>query len=432
MAKLNKVQTNFLTTHEGGRASACSKEEQLRRSVLSCMLWEDGFYEDGVTIAERITQLASEVSPEKVARLAIEAREDMKLRHVPLLLVRVLAKRGFSGTADTLERVVQRADEMGEYLAIYWKDGKEKISAQSKKGLARCFYKFNEYNFAKYRKGSVSLRDVIRLVHPKARNEAENELFKRIASETLDTPDTWEISLSMGKDKRETFERLMSDGKLGGLALLRNLRNMIESSVSPELIKQSILGMKTERILPYRFISASKYAVRYEPELETKMLESLSDDEKLRGRTIVLVDVSGSMNDPLSAKSDITRIDAGNGLAMMAREICEDVGIYTFSNSLVEVAPRRGFALKDVIMRSQAHGGTELRKAISELNVKEKYDRLIIITDEQSHDGVCNHMGKYGYIINVASYQNGVGYGQFMHINGFSEKVLDYIRESER
>jgi hypothetical protein len=103
--------------------------------------------------------------------------------------------------------------------------------------------------------------------------------------------------------------------------------------------------------------------------------------------------------------------------------------VYSFSNELELVPSRRGFALRDAIDVSQAHGGTMLGKAVSEL--PESYDRLIVITDEQAHDTVPSPKAR-GYVINVASYKNGVGYGKWTHIDGWSESVIEYIRELER
>jgi len=140
--RLNTLNLNVaarLRTHEGARAVAITPELQLRRSVLCCMLWENEFYESGVAIAERIASLVPKVDAEKVAALAIEAREKMKLRHAPLLLVREMARVATHRhlVADTLARVIQRADELAEFVSIYWKDGKQPLSAQVKKGLAR-------------------------------------------------------------------------------------------------------------------------------------------------------------------------------------------------------------------------------------------------------------------------------------------------------
>ena len=110
-------------THEGARAAKITPEQALRRSVLSCMLWEGEFYEDGVQIAGRIRELVARVDAEKVAALAIEARERMKLRHAPLLLVREMARLASHRhlVAETLYQVIQRADELSEFVALYWK-----------------------------------------------------------------------------------------------------------------------------------------------------------------------------------------------------------------------------------------------------------------------------------------------------------------------
>src|SRR5450631_2749409 len=89
---LNLNKRPRLRTHEGARAKAITPEQALRRSVLSCMLWESEFYEDGVQIAGRIRELVPKVAADRVAALAVEARERMKLRHVPLALVREMAR----------------------------------------------------------------------------------------------------------------------------------------------------------------------------------------------------------------------------------------------------------------------------------------------------------------------------------------------------
>jgi hypothetical protein len=124
------------------------------------------------------------------------------------------------------------------------------------------------------------------------------------------------------------------------------------------------------------------------------------------------------------------RTDAEYGLAVLIREIAKKAAVYSFSDRVVEVPARRGFALCDAIDASQRHSGTLLGKAVEWLNQGERYDRLIVITDEQAHDGIPLPKGA-GYMINVASYKNGVGYGKWTHIDGWSESVIEYIRTLE-
>jgi hypothetical protein len=84
----------------------------------------------------------------------------------------------------------------------------------------------------------------------------------------------------------------------------------------------------------------------------------------------------------------------------------------------------------DAIVRSQPHGGTLLGQAVERIN-RLPHDRLIVVTDEQSHDAVPAPKAGRAYMVNVASARNGVGYGDWTRIDGFSEAVLRYIREQE-
>jgi hypothetical protein len=418
-----------LLTHEGAPAVAVSAEEQLRRSVLACMLWEDEFYEDGVTIADRIAGLVPQVDAAKVAALAVEAREKMKLRHAPLLLVREMARYATHRAlvAETLARVIQRADELSEFLAIYWKDRREPLSAQVKKGLAAAFTRFDAYALAKYdRAGAVKLRDVLFLTHAKPLTAEQAFTWRQLVEGTLPSPETWEVRLSRGEQKREVWESMLMENRLGALALLRNLRNMQAAGVDPELVRYALEVIRVERVLPFRFIAAARHAPQWEAWIEQAMFASLSGQVRLAGKTVLLVDISGSMDAKLSARSEMLRMDAAAGLAVLLREIAEEVSTYTFSDALAAVPARRGFALRDAIVHSQPHGGTQLGRALNEL--RERGDRVIVITDEQSHDRVPAPKYGRGYVVNVASNRNGVGYGAWTHIDGWSEAIIEYIR----
>jgi TROVE domain-containing protein/VWA domain-containing protein len=446
--RLNKFTHRFTRprTHEGAPARRITAEQALRRSVLSCMLWEKEFYEDGVLIAGRIHELVPQLDAAKVAALAVEARERMKLRHAPLLLVREMARHATHRAlvAETLTRVIQRADELSEFVAIYWAGGRQPLSAQVKKGLAAAFGKFDEYALAKYdRAGAVRLRDVLFLAHARPVDEAQAALWKRLAENDLATPDTWEVALSAagrGEEgetrasaKREVWERLLAERKLGALALLRNLRNMHTAGVADELVLAALAAMKTDRVLPFRFLAAARNAIQWESALEAAMFRSLEGrSARLAGHTVLLVDVSGSMVSPISARSEMNRTDAAYGLAILLREIAEKVTIYTFSTEAKRVPSRRGMALRDALDQSQAHGGTNLGASLKQVerDLRDPFDRLIVITDEQSHDSVPAPRG-IGYVINVASARNGVGYGAWNHIDGWSEAVIDYIVELE-
>jgi 60 kDa SS-A/Ro ribonucleoprotein len=436
-------QKALLYTHEGAVAVFTDPIYQLRRSVMANMLFENQFYEDGQSIATRIQDevralLKQKDGATKLVEVAYEARTRMKLRHVPLLLLVSLIKEQTKAAravvADAITRVVQRPDEMGELISLYWKEKKQPLTAQMKKGLAAAFQKFDSYTLAKWNSdnASIKLRDVLFLIHGKPKDEAQAEVWKKLANKVLESPDTWEVALSAGADKKETFTRLLKEEKLGALALLRNLRNMQQAGVDEEAIRQGLSRMKVERVLPFRFITAARYAPKLEPQLEASMLKCLGDHDKLPGKTVLVVDNSGSMDAKISGKSELMRNDAACALAMLLREICDEVQVVVFSNEAVLVPPRRGFALRDVILKATPHGGTNTQTALDKA-AREGYDRCIVITDEQSHQTISGPVkGTKGYFINVASYQNGIGYKAWTHIDGWSEAVVEYIFEYER
>jgi TROVE domain len=439
MAKMNVWKRMFpVRTHEGAVAQPVSAKAELRRSVLTCLLWEETFYEKGSGIAACITELVRENKAEDVAALACEARDAMHLRHVPLFLVRELARRKGTGplVAATLEQVIQRADELGEFVALYWKDKKQPLSAGVKRGLAKAFTKFDAYQLAKYNRESVvGLRDVLFLCHAKPRDAQQAGLWKKLVEGELEAPDTWEVSLSARKDKKETFERLLNEGKLGGMAALRNLRLMTAAGVSPELIRER-LSKGVARALPFRFVTAARHAPKLEDAVEAAMLKGINGLETLPGATGLVVDVSGSMNDRLSNKGETVRMDAAAGLAILLREKSGEFSVATFSDKCVELPARRGFALRDAIVQSQAHSGTYLKRALAQLSESadwRKLDRLIVITDEQSHEGILPAWTAKAYVVNVAPYKHGVSYGNgWTHIDGWSERVVDYIAAIEK
>jgi len=424
-------------THEGGPATTFSPQDQLRRAVLSCLLWEKNFYESGETIAQRIARLVKEVDPAYTMALARVARTQFKLRHVPLYLcVQLLARRNVRDLDECIYDVVQRADEPAELVSMYWAEGKRPLAAALKRGLAAAICKFDEYQLAKWqgnKDAKIKLRDVMFMVHAKPITDSQGTLWKRFVAGELPPPNTWEVALSAGKDKKETFTRLIAENKLGYMALLRNVRNMHDTGVDRATIESALItGAHRSRALPFRFIAAARACPPLEQAIDQAMQLALQGIGKLAGVTDLLVDVSGSMDQKLSTKSDLRRVDAACGLAILLAGICEEVRVWTFSNQLVRVAPRTGMALRDAIQQSQHHSGTYLGAALNTLyqNVTTAPRRTIVITDEQAADTVGEPRG-LGYMIDVAGNENGVGYGKWTWISGFSEAVVGYIAAIE-
>ncbi|CAB4164542.1 TROVE domain containing protein [uncultured Caudovirales phage] len=459
------------TNFEGGKSTIVSPINQLRRVTLACLLWEDTFYVSGEKSTDIIDKLCAKLSCDDIAKVALECSTKGQLRHIPLYLIIQALKRPREANkqsilSDVIAAVCKRPDQMTDLVALYWKDGKKMLPHQMRKGLKKAFDRFDEYQLSKYnRDNAVKLRDVAFLTHIKAGKFIKRgKLYADLVNKThypqhtksgyavcalyqlegkpgLQTPDTWEVRLSAGHDKKESFQELLEKGKMGKLAIIRNLRNMHEAGVSTDLIAKEL--MKRDRpLLPFQFIAAAKACPKFEAIVDLSMVQSMQELPKLKGLTLVLVDVSGSMKQSLSAKSQMTRQDAAAGLSMILAEVCEKYDIFSFSEQLVLVPPRKGMALRDAIFNSQRNSGTLLGSALTlidtqmrkrDVNNAPAIDRIIVITDEQSSDRIPVMDIPLCYIMNVGTYQNGIeNKGQWTIITGFSENTIDYIRELEQ
>lgn len=448
MAKTNvRAKKPPVLTHEGGKAYKTTPELELTKAVLSCMLFEDQYYRSGSEMADRMLELCDQVSPQFVADLALKARNDIYLRSVPLfLMVKALKMQSDGnkvGLGELISEVIQRPDEMGEIISLYWKYNTTKmLPNQLKVGIRKALKKFKAYQLAKhdYNSAAVSVKDVLRLVHPKPDNKQQSELWKSIIDGTIQTPDTWETALSSGADKKETFERLIREKKLGYMALLRNLRNMEQVGCDLDLVTEAITNQDAilkSKLMPFRFLSAFHNVIN--PALVTAIdkafVMSMANVPVLKGTTILLVDVSGSMNHPVSFKSSITLMTAASAVAAILKETGRCV-TYTFSEGLVKVSSMlHGLEYIYAVRDSQANGGTYLSDAVSKVE-GDPCDRVIIITDEQSHDGPpAKCWAKYGYVVNVAGYAPSVvngARGWQSIAGGWSDKIVSYIAAYER
>ena len=273
---------NLTTNHEGATAWRMTPEWELYTTVATTMGTEDKYYEGGEVRIQRIADLVRKTDPVFVAQLAVYAREKMHLRSVPLLLLVELSliHKGDSLVSRAVARTVQRADEIAELLMCYqWRTGKkhlEKMSHQLLKGLGEAFNRFDEYQLAKYNRTNrkVTLRDALLLVHPKPKDETQAMLFRKVLNDKLETPYTWETQLSgMGKHKyvskaekveakRETWRKLVASNRMGYMATLRNLRNMLETNLDAESMEKVCAFLSNtdavhrSKQMPFRFLSA--------------------------------------------------------------------------------------------------------------------------------------------------------------------------------
>lgn len=348
--------------HEGAASYQHTPEMELYTAVVTMAL-QDKFYETATAQIERVARLIRQVSPEFVAKLAVYTRSEMYLRSIPLLLVVELAKvhSGDDLVSRTVEKVIQRADEIPELLMCYqWcnqRPGVKKLahlSHQIQVGLQRAFNKFDEYQFAKYdRDTEVKLRDALFLVHPKAKDEAQQAIFDRIVSRTLATPYTWEAELSaLGQQTYATpqarqraflqkWTELVESDKVGYMALMRNLRNMLDAGVTAETIEKVACQLSDKhkvehsKQFPFRYLSAYRELQSHRSihtstvlsALEAAVLHSAANIKGFdtSSRVLLACDTSGSMWSKISPKSTITCYDVGLMLAMLFQSRCRQV-----------------------------------------------------------------------------------------------------------
>ena len=454
LKKTSKFEEERLAGGSGALAAKQSNTALLRRAVLANLLWEDVAYMDGMKVAEEIQRLIPLCPAIDVYNIALEARTMQKLRHTPLFIAVEMCKypEHKMFVQDLLPQIITRADMLTDFLAIYWKDGKKPIANQAKKGLAKAFHNFNEYKFAKYdRDTAIKLRDVMFLCRPKPENQYEQDLFKKVADRTLATPETWEVLLSTGKDKKESWTKLITEGKIGGLAMLRNIANMRRANVDKKVINEGLEKLKSSMLMPLDFLKAFRMNPEFGRQIEDAMINSYSNLPKLKGKTLFIVDVSGSMGARMSEKSDFTRYDAACAMAMLAANQCEDYEIVcTAGNDYAHTGahehipyPQKGFGIFEQIRETNkniGYGGIFTRQCLEWCNDKfkgQKFDRIIVFSDSQDCDfperRTPKPFGTYNYICDISAHTKGVNYkGTWdAEISGFSEHFITFIAAME-
>ncbi len=349
--------------HEGAKVYKATPEMELYTTVCTMAL-QPKFYEMPKKQVDRVSALVASVDAEFVAKLAVYAHQQMHMRSVPLLLVVELARvhSGDNLVSRTVEQVVTRADEIMELLMCYqWRNplpGAKKLgklSHQIQVGSQAAFNKFDEYQFAKYNRSNleVKLRDALFLVHPKAKDDAQQRLFDKIVSNTLETPYTWETELSeLGtkqfdnpEAKQAAFSRkwceLIASGKLGYMALLRNMRNILEANVDEQAMMDvaELIGNPHEvmraKQFPFRYLAAYKELVNVASANTPLLLDALEraasvSADSIEGfspetRVMIACDMSGSMQHAVSSNSKIMYYEVGNMLAMLLQSRCKKV-----------------------------------------------------------------------------------------------------------
>ncbi|MES2775343.1 MAG: TROVE domain-containing protein [Bacteroidota bacterium] len=476
--------------YEAETAFVLTPQLELYTAVATASL-SNQFYEKANDKLQRIKELIAKNDAEFVAKLAVYTREQMNLRTVPLVLTVELAKlqSGNSIVSKLTNRVVQRADEITELLAYYAMANERtevkklnKLSKQLQKGLAEAFNKFDAYQLAKYnRDAAVKLKDALFLVHPKAKDEAQQDLFNKIVKDELEAPYTWEVELSaVGQLKfdsvelkqaavRAKWEELIFSNKMGYMATLRNLRNILEAEVSKEALNKvceylaNARAVANSKQLPFRFLSAYRELKELNNGRVSKVLDALeaavlqsaaniagyNEDTKV----VIAADVSGSMQKAISAKSKVMNFDIGLMLAMLLQSRCENVvtGMFGDTWKIINMPKKNILANVQEFYRREGEVGysTNGYLVIKDLLDRNKIvDKVMIFTDCQlwnSNAGTDTIAGLWKqykklapgaklYLFDLAGYGNvplSVERNGVYLVAGWSDKIFDVLQAIE-
>ena len=304
------------------------------------------------------------------------------------------------------------------------------------------------------------MRDLVCICRPDPKTEAQSQAFKKLLEGRLESPETWEVELSKYGNTKETWESLIHGGKVGYMALLRNLRNILsakpanldkvlEKLADPDAVRKS-------KQLPFRFLSAYKVvqdiaSSRVLGALEKACAASVENMERLPGLTVIAVDMSGSMGSPVSEKSTVRCYEIGALLGMIANRICDDSIFYTFNNVATKQPVSASAPLLYSASQLRCRGGTNMAAPFEHMmRDGVKADRVIVISDNECNVDrylwgsrtVQEEADEYRRRIGCDCWVHAIdlqGYGtqQFAGpktniIAGWSEKVFDFIRMAEQ
>ena len=454
-----------VTTYEGGTGFLASLETELLLLVAGILFSGDTFYEKDQSRKERFHLLASEVSqkdPHFVASLAQYARQVLGLRSGPSALVAHLFWWGPKELArEAAQGVWLRGDEHLETLA-YTKAQGWKITKGLKKAVASRINSMSPVALLKYQKRgrSFSQRDAVIISHPKSQDQNHALVYEWLirgkkalpeaqvfVSQILEERPTWERILSTKGSSRESWLEALPH--LKGLSLVRNLSNLHSFNLLQEEEVQEVLASKLLSpevakwgIWPYQWLQAISIGRKEGwPEPVLRLLETALENTlpplHLEGETLILVDISGSMSNLVSERSQATYALAAISLgALLYRRTGGQ--LVGFNNDIhpVHLSPEAPIARIVEELIPKVWGGTYLGKALEKTLPNFSGRRVVIFTDEQVHDNAYSPLKKWiregpdriAHVVNVAGYpflafpENGI-----VRVGGWSERLLEIL-----
>lgn len=465
MAKFNSAATIKTTNKCGHAAYAMTDKAKLITQVLTSFFNEAKFYGDNSANMQETIAAVIKTDPEFVSNLAVYARRVFNMRSVSHVLTAYLAHEpeGKPFVRKTVKGIALRGDDVTELMAFYLAAFGKPIPNSLRKGINDVFTTFDEYTLAKYKgdNKALKMRDIIMLCHPTPKSGEQSALWKRCLENSLETPVTWETQLSANGNNAETWEKLIDSGKVGYMALLRNLRNIINANPANinkvfETIEDPERVHKSKQ-LPFRYLSAYKSiediaGSRALDALEDAVSAAVDNLPKIHGNTVIAVDVSGSMSSHISSKSDVRCHEIALLLAFIANRICDNAHIFAFDTALHNLSVSSRAGILSQVVNAYPHGGGTNMGIPFEYMITHKIsaDRIIILSDIMCNQGTTWTSRKTVNTL-AAEYRQKTGNALWVHavdlqgygtqqftgaktniIAGWSEKVFDFINLAEQ
>lgn len=486
MSTLNQTRvrkSDKIVTHEGGEGRKAQAKEELAIATLSSFLG-DSFYEKASTTLDRIKSLSAQVPAEYLTQLARVARQEFDMRSTPAALMGFYTLlHGQPRDHRVVEDVFFRGDELGDYLgaiSAYSDSGKVIPSAVR---FARTVLQSNlsERKALRYSASNRSwnLAKIIRLSHARAGadpyhkalfdfvlkwksegsllaawnalSEEERALLP-LVGKAVNGEDEGSVSWERSRSAGASWESVVPS--MGYMALIRNLNNFFENIPADKAevwkgIADRIADreqVEKSRQLPFRFLSARRAIGGHSHHRKYSLISNALSDAldhsvgnlpRLEGRTLIVVDTSGSMDSTVSDMSNVSYVDIGTlfGASLFQSQ---DADVVCFGTSAKRVLLNKNHSvfdnqslLRNDDLRRRLGYGTNLSTAFSQVNVSE-YDNIVVFSDMQIHDLIGQALRGYKgnvFSINLAAYEaqmSRVGVN-FYAIGGWSDKTLRLI-----
>ena len=397
MAKFNQKKTVLnqpnTVNRAGGKAYSQSNKQAFTFIALTSFL-ENQFYRSSNKTMDELISYTQQM-PEYAMKLAIYARNTFNMRSVTHLIAGTCASMGCN-SRSFFDKVVVRLDDMSEIISVYQslnpeakrKNGKIKLPKALKMGFKRAFNRFNDYQIAKYKMESRewSLIDIVNMVRPIPTEDNKDSLSKLVKDE-LKQFNTWENEISSGGD----WKSLLENDKLGYMALLRNIRNILkeDESLKTLLAKKlkNDIAIKKSRIFPYHIYMAYK-TVEDLPQVVksalTYAIDRATDNVPVfDGETLVALDVSGSMDWTFISKNSHIKVSEIGGLlsAVIGRVNNADLILFDGESKMVDMD--WDIPILKITQSINYRGGSTYVDSIFK-NLKKKYNQVVIFSDFQS------------------------------------------------